>query len=94
MIYEKMPFGKHAGEYISDIPSNYLIYAFEKFSIPDELSEAIQAELLDRLQLTHPDIIGARIIGVYKDLCKKYHPDVGGNVEAMKAINEFKTLLL
>ncbi len=43
-----MPFGKHEGEELEDIPSGYLKWALEEFEDDDELidlCEAIESEL-------------------------------------------------
>jgi predicted choloylglycine hydrolase len=39
------------------------------------------------------NIESEKVKNVYKKLCLKYHPDKGGNTEAMQAINDFRRML-
>lgn len=100
MNYEKFPFGKYKGQRLEDIPSSYLVYALKEFDLPEELTTCIKMVIVRDLDLNKfsnffdTSINEKQINMVYKTLCKKYHPDMGGDNEAMKAINEFKTELL
>jgi len=96
MKYEKMPFGKYKGVYISEIPTNYLVYAIEEFDLPEELQTGIRDEVLGRLGPISSDTVDIfnRVKNVYRTLCKKYHPDAGGSTGEMQAINEFYNSLI
>jgi uncharacterized protein (DUF3820 family) len=51
MTYLKFPFGKHKGEFISDLPSTYIVHALETFDLPIELISRLKIELIKRLDL-------------------------------------------
>jgi uncharacterized protein (DUF3820 family) len=51
MIYLKFPFGKHKGEFISDLPLTYIVHALETFDLPIELVSRLKIELIKRLDL-------------------------------------------
>lgn len=94
MNYETMPFGKYKGEFIEEIPSNYLIYSLENFDVPTDLKDVIKFEICKRLDLDADiSIFMDDVRSIYKKLCKKHHPDVGGSNQAMQAINEFNNEL-
>lgn len=86
------PFGKYKGWDIEDIPSTYLAYAIEEFSLFPSMHEAIKDELAQRFSKPK-QLPGLSAKDVYRHLSKKYHPDVGGSHEAMQAINEFYELM-
>ena len=41
----KMPFGKHKGEELSEIPVDYLAWIEENYNLSDELREGINEEI-------------------------------------------------
>lgn len=47
-----MPFGKHKGEYLGDIPLDYLIWVYENLDLHSYLSRDIKKtiEILERSQ--------------------------------------------
>lgn len=105
MSYERMPFGKYKGVELSELPSNYVLYALETFDLPNELTQALSLNLFDRLislpscgfyfenMVLTEGIAEHKIKAVYRALSLKYHPDKGGSTDAMQAINEFRDLL-
>jgi len=95
MNYKKFPFGKYKGHQISDIPTTYLVYSLEEFSLPDELEGSIKEELSERLCLSVNDnYSNTHVKSVYRMMSKKYHPDYGGDDNVMAAINEFYAHLI
>lgn len=65
---------------------SYLLATYLKANSPDKREWARQ-KLLKVLAIPGEPINEIRPI--FKDLANKYHPDKGGNEEAMKALNEF-----
>lgn len=47
-----MPFGKHKGEFLGDIPLSYLIWVYENTELRGKLKEDVKAtiDMLDRSQ--------------------------------------------
>ena len=100
-------FGKYEGYRIDDqaVPTSYLLYVVENFSKTDALVLAALEELLNRIAMIAAERgIKINVQGaaeqqktaakrVYRTLATKYHPDKGGNVAAMQAVNEFYELL-
>lgn len=40
-----MPFGKHKGEALANVPAHYLIFIYENFSLPENLQKYIRDNL-------------------------------------------------
>lgn len=59
MNYEVFPFGKYKGVQISELPSNYLMYAVENFNLPIELEDELKFEILNRLGIRKTAVIGS-----------------------------------
>lgn len=97
----KMPWGKHKGKEITKLDSGYLSWLFFTAEISDpDLHDAIYAEMHVRFlaMFGYPDadvgscdieICDGSVKTVYRDMARKWHPDKGGCVEAMQAVNEF-----
>jgi hypothetical protein len=89
-----MPFGKHRGKALEDVPLDYLEWVLaECGNITPILRRAIQQIL------SPPQRSGAlTVAGVadqwYRRLAVEFHPDKGGTHEAMKAVNRGRELLL
>ena len=86
----EMPFGKHKGEEIADIPHSYLKWLAENAKLRGNLKKAVD----DALATAGPDFNPKpkkpyEIKIIYRDLAKRWHPDHGGSVDGMAAINEF-----
>ena len=79
-----MPFGKYKGWEIGDIPVEYLEWLIDNV----ELKGGLAAEVRDMLEMARP-VDGLVVSSIYRRLAMKWHPDKGGNTEAMAAINEF-----
>lgn len=89
-------FGKYAGWPLHEIPGSYLALALETFSLPEALTIRCRGELLRRYTLTAIEPVPSggeelreRIRRTYRELALKYHPDRGGNTEAMQALNDY-----
>jgi hypothetical protein len=85
----RMPFGKYRGYEVEEIPINYLEWLWENV----ELYGQLENEVGDIVEGVPPFLVpGAsenHIKNVYRRMARKWHPDHGGNKEAMQAINEF-----
>ena len=95
----RYPFGKHKGQRLGDIPTSYLVWALANVRRLDPgLRKAIEQELDERNpaepNATHAEANGSAIAWEsvlatwFRGLVKDYHPDRGGSVEVMQAINE------
>jgi hypothetical protein len=89
-----MPFGKYKGEPIEDIPDNYLQWLITEVSLREPLRSAVCLEIAARRDRYCKDnavvtIDCARVKAIYRNMAMKWHPDVGGTIEAMQAVNEF-----
>ena len=49
MSYTTMPFGKHKGELIENLPTPYLAYALSEFDLPKELDFELFKQLNTRV---------------------------------------------
>jgi hypothetical protein len=99
----RMPFGKHKGKPLSEVPEDYLWWCLRNFDWSD--GDHLRKAICDRLGLDedgnreqpsrpdpawHTEEEASRIIKEWrKKLALDFHPDRrGGNSEAMAAINE------
>jgi uncharacterized protein (DUF3820 family) len=94
----RMPFGRHRGGLLGDVPSSYLEWAWQNCDLGPALKAAIGREL--GLEGTSPPQAEnlKRIIGEwYRGLCRDMHPDRGGSHEkmvgAMEAYDRLRVLL-
>jgi hypothetical protein len=92
----EMPFGKHRGRPIEDIPTGYLQWLLTISVLPD-LQYAVEEELSARKVGTRkppPTALTTPVVaGWYRRLSMRFHPDHGGSKEAMQAINAARELL-
>jgi hypothetical protein len=89
----KMPFGKYKNQNITDIDTSYLNWLLDNSSNLDYYLKRFIQNHLESLENSFVDVNAEAIKKIYYQLSKKYHPDMGGSNEAMKAINEFYNLL-
>lgn len=90
-----MPFGKHQGKPLSEVPSSYLRWLLRECDLEPWLRAAAQrrgpaarppepADAEKRLPARLNDVLRQW----RREMVRKYHPDRGGSVEAMAAIND------
>ena len=87
----EMPFGKHKGANLTDVPKHYLLWILDNGEID---SPTLKAEIKKILGLEPSTASGSRpsveeLRPIYRRMATKYHPDRGGSTEAMVAVNEF-----
>jgi hypothetical protein len=106
MYATRMPYGKHRGWLLTDVPSGYLWWALEEWDWSGQpwLCRAVVAELRGRLaEWDHGGPAAAARAGAalpagllrdwFRGLALRYHPDRGGSAEAMVALNNARDLL-
>jgi hypothetical protein len=94
--YVRMPFGKHRGEALADVPTSYLDW-LTTINLELWLRRAVEAELRRRDWCEGPRADGGPAPPVlsWERIVKRwfakpsmrYHPDRGGSQEAMEAVN-------
>lgn len=100
----KIPFGKFKGEDVSYLPDEYLWWLFGQNFLKPPLNEVVRDETMqrwpekfeslpDKQSGTRPDMKQA-VQSVFRELANTFHPDHGGNTEAMKALNLFREKIL
>ena len=97
-----MPFGKHKGTPIDQVPLSYIEWLLEKDNVDgwlrSELEESRRKQLggpFDEFRHEFEDDLQSRKIRkIYLELSKKWHPDEGGSHEAMAALNMFHEKLI
>ena len=102
MIFRNMPFGKHKGTPIYQVPLSYIEWLLDKDNIDgwlrSELEESRRKQLggpFDEFRHEFEDDLQSRKIRkIYLELSKKWHPDKGGSHEAMAALNMFHEKLI
>lgn len=121
MASVRMPFGRHRGAYLEDLPESYLIWLLGR-TLREPLHSAVRAEAQRRREDeedTHRDYrerhqreyqyhqprpprgpspaltdVDEIISTGRRVLATKYHPDRGGNLPKMQAINACADWLL
>ncbi len=91
----QMPFGKHAGQAVAEVPTPYLLWVLRaRRHLDPALRRAIREVLTARGCALPPEAAdptpdwAAVLRRWYRGLVLDYHPDRGGSHEAMRAINE------
>ncbi len=94
-----LDFGKYQGLHISDVPSGYLQWCLRELK---RLEPHLRAAMRDELEYRRtgrtseaggkaqppPTVIDAVITQWHRQLCLRWHPDRGGDVQVMAAIND------
>jgi hypothetical protein len=96
-----MPWGKHRGQHVRDVPGGYLAWVLEECdNVNWQLRDAIRAELADRLGLQpaapryqpspRPDYrpLADALNKWHRQACLQHHPDRGGDERVMMALND------
>lgn len=89
-----MPFGKYKGRRLADVPTGYLNWVLEncRQASPDLLMSI--ARVLHDAQPPETPLALPLCDQWYRTMSMRFHPDKGGNHEAMKAVNAGRELLL
>lgn len=90
----RMPFGKYRGSAVEDIPLDYLQWLVRTVDLRGTLAEAVSRAISEKAENDHyysppPEPPMTLIRLTYRTLALKWHPDRGGSVQAMQALNEF-----
>jgi hypothetical protein len=104
-----MPWGKHRGKRLVEVPLSYLVWTIEECDLTPALREAIGAVVLARLaakgirgtggtapRTSSPDPpVNWRTVlsSWFRPLALRYHPDRGGDGKVMAALNHAKEQL-
>ena len=98
----RMPFGKHRGKELRDVPESYLLWVLDNIA---ELSPTLRLAIEERLGVARappppPPPPGGGATGVadlvrawHRQMTLKYHPDRGGTHEQMLVVNDGAELL-
>jgi hypothetical protein len=93
-----MPFGKFKGSELAELPDGYLSWLVENIDLWEPLRGRVLSEMEERGLLpdrpTSRGLDPDKVKTVYRELSMQFHPDRGGNSEAMKAINLFYERLI
>jgi hypothetical protein len=92
----RMPFGKHRGMLIEDLPLEYLEWLVDQDFVREPLNSKLRAEYERRAysQENHrgacinPSIVDELVAAGLRSLALKYHPDRGGDHNQMVAVNQ------
>jgi uncharacterized protein (DUF3820 family) len=95
MNFEEMPFGKHKGTCIDQLPASYIEWILENTDVDGwlrhQLEKSYEFQLYGGTNNGDPSHV---IKSAFQDCAKKWHPDKGGTHEAMVAVNEFHELII
>jgi hypothetical protein len=83
-----MPFGKHRGVEVEKLPENYVKWLWTNIDLREPLLSEVE-RVIYGLPKASPAPSSEHIKEVYHDMAMKWHPDRGGSVEAMQAVNDF-----
>lgn len=92
-----MPFGKHRGKELRDIPESYLLWLYREADLDTDLEHALLEELERRgwgevilpapRACPYPSVARELVASGLRVLAVKHHPDKGGDLELMKQVN-------
>jgi hypothetical protein len=96
-----MPWGKHRGKELSEVPECYCRWALENASSLDgPLREAIRQRLglLPQQQQSDQtaqlvETVRTALRDIHRAMALRFHPDRGGSTQAMAAINHMNDCL-
>jgi hypothetical protein len=93
----QMPWGKHKGRLIQEVPDSYLRWMLLKCDLSPRLRQAVQQELGDGGDAVPPPPgleLRPLVNKWYGRMALKYHPDRGGTHKEMLVVNECRDALL
>ena len=104
----KMPFGKFKGEDVEDVPIVYLKWLWKNVPLRSGLRDSVASVLgigIDGENRSPPQnsndpiavdckIVCDLIKLGYRELAKRYHPDIGGSNEKMTRLNIVREFLI
>ena len=89
----KMPFGKHRGRQLCELPFEYVAWLVDQDFLREPLRSRIQEEF-DRRQHTEESEVSVNVKLIdeimeagRRALAKRFHPDAGGRHESMMEVN-------
>jgi hypothetical protein len=103
MVTVCFTFGRHNGQPVEDVPTDYLLWCLRECKRLDQLlADAIREELYRRrhggrrtrgggenkAQAGPLAILAAVLATWYREMSLKHHPDRGGSNEVMQIIND------
>jgi len=94
----RMPFGKHKGRELRDLPNDYLAWLADR-ELREPLRSEVEAERARRCYTQetaeqYDRAVAARIVATgYRQLSKQLHPDAGGSHADMLALNAARQYL-
>jgi len=91
----QMPFGKHKGKNVWELPTSYLVWLSGLEDLSPWLRDAVEAALDVHLGRRSPASSAAGlpvwepVVGRwYRELVMRHHPDRGGDTRVMQALND------
>jgi hypothetical protein len=91
----RMPFGKHKGKPLGELPDEYLDWLSSLVDLREPFKTAVRQEVAVRRNSGKPSAaLALNVINAgYRKLAIQTHPDHGGAVDAMQALNTTITWL-
>jgi hypothetical protein len=97
----QMNFGKHKGRPVSEVPTDYLIWALNKCeclqwdyyatmrrAIRDELEDRGFSTASDQDEAAPTNDLQKALKTWFAEMSRRWHPDRGGSDQAMAAVND------
>jgi len=85
-----MPFGKYRGREVADLPKLYLDWLYRNVALREPLQSEVTLALFGASYFSEMPMVDlGKVKRIYRELALKWHPDRGGSVQAMQAVNEF-----
>ena len=87
----RMPFGKHKGVPVNQLPLDYLYWLVHNTALREPLGTVVKHAYKVAMGAYEAPQVTANPDAqkIYRKLALKWHPDRGGNTSAMAALNDF-----